>query len=373
MANRKSILLGIAVIFSCIVLTVLLAGMKKAPKEKKEIKKEIVVPVQKIKNENMELFLPVVGRLEAHDKLDVYSEVSGILQASSKSFLEGVKYQKGEVLLSIDNSKFQSEIYSLRSEFMNKIAGILPDLKYDYPDSYSSWLTYLDAFEIEHYILPIPEPNNTTEKYYLAGKKIYSDYYQIKSQEEQLRKYVIKAPFEGEVIEASIKPGTLVMTGQKLGEYVNTNCFDLVAGIDLNNLEGIKVGNAVKLYSASTGKEWKGIVSRISNKIDEKTQMVNVFVKVHGADLKDGMFLNADISLSNAITGVEIPRKLLIDSDNVYVVENGMVRIQKVSVVQRKEDSVVVQGLQNGCLLALKTNSLHKGLSVVSKLSETSN
>lgn len=365
MLKRKSILLGLLVIAACVVLSILFAGMKKAPKEKEAVAKEIVLPVQEVNNTELDLHLSVVGKLEAYSKMEVYAEVSGILENSGKAFLEGIQFSTGETLLSINKKKFESEVFSNRSSFMNKIANILPDLKYDYPDSYSVWEQYLKDFEVEQFISPIPEPLNEKEKYYLAGKSVYTDYYNLKSQEEQLRKYTIRAPFKGEVIESNIKPGTLVMSGQKLGEFVNTSVFDLVVGVDLNNLHGIETGNEVKLYSNATGQKWNGKVRRISNKIDDKTQMVNVYISVSGKGLKESMFLNADISLSHKILGIEIPRKLLVDSEHVFVVNNKMVHLQEIHVIQRKENTVIIEGLANGSLLALKTSAIHEGLTVV--------
>lgn len=364
MLKRKSILLGIGVIIVTMVLAFVFAGMKKAPKEREVVAKEIIVPVQSIKNSKIDLELSVVGNLEARDKVEVYAEVSGILKSSKKQFLEGVRFSKGENLISIQDDTYKAEVYSTRSSFMTEIASVLPDLKFDYPESYSAWEKYLQEFDVEKKLAPIPDAKNDKEKYYLAGKNIYTTYYNIKSLEEQLDKYTISAPFTGEIIESNIKPGTLVMSGQKLGEFVNTNAYDLVVGIDLNNLAGIKVGNKVNVYSNNTNGNWSGSVRRISKKVDTETQMVNVYIAVLGSDLKEGMFLNADIQLKRDVFGIEIPRKLLVDSEYVFTVSKGIINQQKVSIVQKKEDAVVIEGLQDGVQLVLKTSGIHKGISV---------
>ncbi len=364
MLKRKSILLGIAVIVATMGLAVVFAGMKKAPKEKKVVSKEIIVPVQSIKNSKIDLQLSVIGNLEARDKVEVYAEVTGILKSSGKQFLEGVSFSKGEKLLSIQDDTYRAEVYSKRSSFMTEIASVLPDLKFDYPESYSAWEKYLQNLDVENQLAPIPGAQNDKEKYFLAGKNIYTQYYSIKSLEQQLTKYTISAPFTGEIIESNIKPGTLVMSGQKLGEFVNTSAYDLVVGVDLNNLAGINVGNKVNVYSKNTNGNWIGSVRRISKKVDSDTQMVNVYIAVTGNNLKEGMFLNADVQLKKDVFGIEIPRKLLVNSEYVFTVVNGIINQQKVSIVQKKEDAVVVEGLNDGVQLVLKTSGIHKGISV---------
>lgn len=367
MLKRKSILLGILVIIVTTALAFIFAGMKKSPKERDVVIKEIVVPVQKIKNAKIDLVLSVVGNLEARDKVDVYTEVTGILLPSTKQFLEGVKFSKGDVLLSLNDEQFKSEVYSQRSSFMNEIATILPDLKFDYPESYTSWEKYLKNLNVEKKLAPIPAAKNEKEKYYLAGKNIYTEYYTIKSQENELSKYQIIAPFSGEVIESDIKTGTLVMAGQKLGEFANTAAYDLVVGVDLNSLTGIQEGNKVDIYSESTSGKWSGLVRRISNKVDDETQMVDIYITLNGKDLKEGMFLSANIELNKEVFGVEIPRKFLVNSEYVYLVNNGIVEQKKVSVVQKKTDSVVLEGLNDDALLVLKTTGMHNGIAVTTK------
>ena len=364
MLKRKSIILGILVIVVTMGLAFTFAGMKKAPAERKVVSKEIIVPVQTIKNDKIDLTLSVIGNLEARDKVEVYAEVTGILKSSRKQFLEGVSFSKGEKLLSIQDDKYRAEVYAKRSSFMTEIASVLPDLKFDYPESYSAWEQYLKELDVEKQLAPIPSAQNDQEKYFLAGKNIYTEYYNIKSLEQQLSKYAIIAPFSGEIIESNIKPGTLVMSGQKLGEFVNTNAYDLVVGIDLNNLAGIKLGNKVNVYSKNTNGNWAGSVRRISKKVDPETQMVNVYIAVSGNDLKEGMFLNADIQLKKDVFGVEIPRKFLVNSEYVFTVSKGIIKQQKVSIIQKKEDVVVIEGLKDGVKLVLKTSGIHKGIAV---------
>jgi len=363
MLKKKSVILGLLVALSLFVVAFVLAGMKEPPHEKKEVVKVLQIPVQKIENEQMELKHTVIGTLQAHEKVEVFAEVSGVLEFSNKSFLEGITYKKGETLLKINDTQMRTGLYANKSSLMTAIASLLPDLKFDYPDSYEGWKKYLSEFDVEKHIASIPPAKNDQEKYFIAGKNIYKSYYDIKSEEELLTKYTIDAPFMGRVSESYIKPGTLVRTGQKLGEFISTNTYDLVVGVDLNSLKNIELGNQVKLFSENINQEWTGKVSRIGSKIDSQTQMVNVYIAVSGDNLKDGMFLSADISLKTNIEGVEIPRKLLIDESYVYVMQNNIVEKLKIDIVQQKEGFFITNSLENGSLLVLKTSGIHKGIS----------
>jgi len=362
MLKKKSIILGVLVAISLFITAFVLAGMKEPPRENEPIVKKMQIPVQKVMNEELALKHSVIGTLQAHEKVEIYAEVSGILKRTDRQFLEGLNYKKGEVLLQINDTKMRTSLYAKKSGLMTSIASLLPDLKFDYPDSYESWKTYLSQFDIEKPISSIPQAKNEKEKYFLAGKNIYKSYYDIKSEEEQLTKYTIKAPYKGQVCESNIKAGTVVRTGQKLGEFVNTDTYDLMVGVDLNSLKSIKVGNEVKLYSENINGEWLGLVSRIGHKINAQTQMVNVYISVAGKDLKEGMFLSADIEMKNRVNGIEIPRKLIIDESYVYLLEKGIVVKKKIDIKQNRDNTVIASGLDDGNLLILKTSGIHKGI-----------
>ena len=143
---------------------------------------------------------------------------------------------------------------------------------------------------------------------------------------------------------------------------MNTASYDLLVGVDLNNLRNIKVGNQVKLYSENINGEWIGIVSRVGSKIDAQTQMVNIYISVSGDDLKEGMFLSAKIALQQEVNGIEIPRKLLIDESFVYILKNEIVEKVKIDILQSKENTVITNSLHDGCLLIMKTSGIHKGI-----------
>jgi len=247
MWKRKSILLGIIVLVVSFGVSAMFAAMKEPPKRKEATTKELILPVRKIQNQTIPMVVSSVGNLEAHEKLEVYAEVNGILEKSRQLFLEGVSFQKGEVLLKIRDDKYRVSLYAKKSSLMNQIATVLPDLKFDFPESYQEWQNFLASFSIEENLKPIPEPRNKKEKYFIAGKNIYQTYYDIKSMEEELLKYTVRAPFTGKITESNIKTGTLVRSGQKLGEFLNTASYDLLVGVNLNDLSVIQVGSSVLL------------------------------------------------------------------------------------------------------------------------------
>ncbi len=344
--RQISIVLAVLVIIGAVIASRFLGSKEE---EKPEAKPKALPKVNTItiKNSNIQAPIIVTGKLVAPDKVELFAEVSGVLLKSSQAFKEGNAFARGNLMISIDDEEARLNMLSQKSALLNAITRMMPDMKLDYPEAYPDWQQYLDKFDVESNLKPLPEVNQDKVRYYVIANNIYNQYYAIKSQEARLRKYRIYAPFSGVVSEANINPGTLVRVGQKLGEFINAYNYELQAAVSVGDLEFMKVGDQVKLTSDNISGEWLGVIKRISNRIDPSTQSVNVFIGVGGKKLKEGMFLSGTIKADEVSQAVSISRNLLNDDNQVFIVENKRLKLQEVKPVRYTGNEVVVKGLKN--------------------------
>ncbi|WP_272151524.1 efflux RND transporter periplasmic adaptor subunit [Tenacibaculum aiptasiae] len=336
------VLLGIAFLTSNY-----LKNSKKVP-EQKVTKVEKTVFVKEVKNGDVAINISANGNLVAKNKVDIYSEVQGVLETTGKDFRVGVSYKKGQILLRINNQEFYASIQSQRSSLQNLIASIMPDMRLDYPDSFESWNTYLKNFDINKTVQPLPTPKSDKEKYFITGRNIYTTFYTIKNLEARLGKYNIRAPFNGVLTEALVTNGTLVRSGQKMGEFIDNSVFELALSVNGGLVDVLEVGKLVALHNLEKTKVWKGKVSRINGKIDQASQTVQVFIEVKGKDLREGMYLEANVPVKSEKEAIEINRKLLVENKAVYVVRNNVLDLVEINPVHFNENTVVIKGLANG-------------------------
>ncbi len=360
----KKIISFAVIVFVSITVTLFLVSLKSAPKRKPPTDNRPVVSTLQVENKSIYLTVPVIGRLSAHEKVDILAEVTGVLLASPKEFLTGQSYRKGEVMLRINREETELSLKAQRSGLLTAIAALLPELKFDYPESYNLWNTYLQSFDIESVTQPLPKSLNEREKFFVANKGIYNSYYQIKAQESRLRKFTIRAPFDGVLIQSNITPGNLARVGQPLGVLVNPATYDLTTSMSIDEVAHIAVGDQVSLNSETIPGEWTGEVTRISHGMDEKSQMVKVYISVAAPELRDGMFLEGNVRSSVSIDGFELPRKMLRHGDTVLEVVDGIIQYHEVNVVSTSGETAIVSGLENGLLLSTTTQNLYAGAEV---------
>lgn len=365
MIRRISTIAAVVILVGAFALSKQLAAMKEPPKEDPQVKQVTLVEVLKVSNGAVPGQIDVNGRLLAREKINVVSEVSGRLLASRRQFKEGVAFRKGETLFRLDDTDFRLSLVATRSGFQSLLTQLLTDLKIDYPDNFSNWKAYVDNFDPAKSLPALPQVSSAQEKGYLVAKNVYNQYYNIQSQEAKLRKYTFRAPFSGVVDKASINPGSMVAAGQNLGAFLNNQNFELEAGVNIAQVGNVTVGNTVRLTSPDIAGEWEGTVRRISKSIDPATQNVTAYIQVKGNELREGMYLRGTIGDGTIENATVIPRKLLVGGDQVYTIQDSVLKLTTVNVVRESGSEAIVKGLPNNTLLLnSEVSGVYEGMKV---------
>jgi membrane fusion protein, multidrug efflux system len=108
-------------------------------------------PPQSVKNT-----IELDGRLNAYEKINLSAEVQGRLLPTGKSIKVGSTFAKGDILYQIESKDDEYSLKAQRSQLFNFITQIMADLKFDYPAEFPKWQAYLDAFNIESTVKPLP-------------------------------------------------------------------------------------------------------------------------------------------------------------------------------------------------------------------------
>lgn len=350
---RKIILYaaGVLIVAASIFLGNYLIKINQKPKPKfKKDKKTVFVTT--VENGETPVLITTNGSLVAKNKIEIYSEVQGVLQPTAKLFKAGTVYTKGETLLKIDNEEFYASLQAQKSNFVNLITAILPDIKLDFSAQFDKWNNYVSNIDINKPLPNLPQFSTDKEKYFVTGKNIVTTYYNIKNLEVRLSKYVVRAPFSGILTEALVTNGTLVRTGQKLGEYIDTSVFEIEIALSAQYANFLKVGNTIELTTLDNSKTYLGKITRVNGKIDATSQTINAFAQVTGGDLKEGMFLQARLNGNPEPNSFQVDRKLLINNNALYIVESdSILTLKTINPVFFSSDKVIVKGLEDNTLV----------------------
>ncbi|WP_458629019.1 efflux RND transporter periplasmic adaptor subunit [Winogradskyella sp. PC D3.3] len=352
---RKIILsvLGILFIIGAIIYANYLIDNKHKPKPvvPKVVK---TVLVDTVENTTVPILISSNGNLRAKERVELYSEVQGIFKIGPKLFKPGQKYNKGETLIRLDASEYYASVQSSKSNLYNSIAAIMPDLRLDFPDIFPKWQGYLNRFDLNKTTPKLPEISNEKENYFITGRGIVSAYYNVKNLEQRLTKYRIVAPFSGILTEALVTEGTLIRSGQKLGEFINPSVYEMEVAVSKSYADVLKEGEDVSLTNLEKTKTYNGTVSRVNGSIDATTQTITVYIEVKHADLKEGMYLEANLNAEKVENAIEIDRNLLLDSQEIYIVRDSLLDVISVKPAHFSKEKVVLKEVPNGTIILKK-------------------
>jgi multidrug efflux pump subunit AcrA (membrane-fusion protein) len=350
MRNIILSIFGVLLIIGSIFIAKLLIDNKSKPKPviEKVVK---TVYIDTVKNQTIKIKIPANGNLVAKRRVELYAEVQGVFRSGSKLFKPGQHYSKGEILISIDASEYYASVQSAKSELYNTIAAIMPDLRLDFPNMFQKWQNYLIRFDLDKTTPKLPEMSSEKENYFITGRGIVSSYYNVKNLEQRLAKYNITAPFNGILTEALTTEGALIRSGQKLGEYIDPSVYEMEIALSKSYASLLKVGENVALQNIEHTESYNGTVSRVNGSIDAATQTITVFIEVQDENLKEGMYLEANLDAKEEQNAIEISRNLMLDGNQIFILKDNTLDIIDVQPVFYSETTVVLKGVPDGTII----------------------
>lgn len=368
MRKYLSIIGAILLIAAALFIANKVANTPKKQK-KKPAKAQTFVQIDTVQNKTIPIVINSGGTIYAKQKIDLYAEVQGVLEEVYKEFKPGTYFGKGETILRINSDEHRANLLALRSNFYSALTAIMPDLQLDFPDVYPKWNNYLTQIDIKKPLPTLPEFSNDQEKYFITGRAILNAYYNVKNAEVRLGKYRIVAPFSGYLSETRVNPGMLIRQGQQLGEFISNQVYELEVTVNADYLNILQKGKEVQLYNLDHSNSWTGIVKRINPKVEMNSQTVSVYIELRDQELREGMYLEASLKAKPVDNAYEVKRNLVVDDTKLYVLQDSILTLKTIQALHFTENTVVVQGLENGDkVLAKPVPGAYDGMVVKTQL-----
>ena len=326
-----------------------------------------VVEVEEVNTDNVNIYGEYVGRINAHQFVEVRARVEGYLE--KMLFDEGTFVEKGQTLFIIDPLLYKANVESARARLNKAKAQALKaerDLNRIKPLYEENAASQLDldnavaAYETSHADVVIGEADLT--------------------QAEMVLSYTsVKSPISGYISERNVDIGTLVGPGGKslLATVVKTDTvridFSMTAldylrskdrNVNIGKKDSTRNWDSYVTVTLADGREYpdKGLVDFADPQVDPQTGTFSVRAEMpnQNRELLPGQFTRVKMLLDVRENAVVVPSKALeIEKGGayIYVVRNDSVvekryveigpEIENNTVVERglaKGEKIVVEG-----------------------------
>lgn len=359
--NIRKAIISIAVVVVAIFLAMSLSqyfvDRKEIPESREKEEVKLYVKATPVSYKMNYAGITVTGRLSSQHEVDLSAEVLGQLLPGNVNLKEGTTFKKGNLLIRIFDEEAKSNLKASKSRFLNGIAGILPDMKIDFPESYGKWTNFFNEINITKLLPNLPNIDSDKEKVFLASRNILNDYYTIQSAEIRLSKYKIYAPFNGTFTNVMMEVGSVVNPGSRIATMIKTDKLELEVPVKIEDIYLVNVGDNVVASTKDGLYSWNGKVVRKADYVDPNSQSITVFVALEPTKSKplyQGQYLKAVFAEQNLDNSMEIPRNAIFNKEMVFTVEDGKLKKQRVNILKTNHTSVLFSGLESGTMVVVE-------------------
>ena len=347
----------IAVLAAGVGSFIALAEAKEAPEKKEQTVRTVSLHVEKARTELVTLSVNTQGEIRPKTEIDLIPQVSGVIVSISNSFAEGAAFNPGTPLIQIDKSDYELTVKSAEAalaEARVKLEKELANAKIK-KKQWKEWVKDGD---------PTPLALNAHQ---VAGAQaqLQAAEATLNAAELKLARTTITVPFKGRVLERFVGVGQFVSSGTKLGRVFATDTVEIRLPLTDTQLAELRLpigfvatgDNAPTVdFTANLGgvdHVWQGRIVRVNPSVDRKTRLVYAIAEVNdpygaaadnGMPLAVGLFVSAKIDSSVSQTVMVLPRLALRRKDQVYVIQDGKLRIRTVDVISTTEDKLYLAG-----------------------------
>jgi RND family efflux transporter MFP subunit len=317
-----------------------------------------VVRVINLKTGPQPVYILGEGTVRPLREINLVPQVDGKVVYVSSALVNGGEFSQGDILLRIDPVDYQLAVTLAKAKVKDSESN-LKLVQEDAAAAQEEW-RQLHAGGPKANINPPPlvakEPQLAA-----AEAKLEADRADLRSALLNLERTELKSPFDGRVSQENVDIGQYVSPGQVLATLYSTEAAEIILPLADEDLFWFDVpgftpnnspGAPAKVLAQLAGLErtWSGSVVRTEGRLDERTRMINVVVRVEKPYAKKpplpvGLFVFVEIEGRTVPDAAVIPRSALHQGDVVWVVDNNdRLRFREVDVARVQGDEVMVEG-----------------------------
>ncbi|MBT8038695.1 MAG: efflux RND transporter periplasmic adaptor subunit [Xanthomonadales bacterium] len=356
--------LGLIALSIVVVLVMVAIAQGKRPDRKDEGNQAVLVEAIQAEVSSLNFSVTSQGAVRPRTETTLVAEVSGQIVTVSPNFVPGGFFRKGEVLLQIDPSDYDTALLRAQANLASRQAQ-LSDWKARSEQALKDWQNLGRSGEPSDLVLRKPQLAE-------AQAAVQAAQAELQQAERNLQRTRIRLPYEGLVRNKLVDVGQFVSPGTPLGVTFAVDRAEIRLPLSSSDLQFLELPSATRLdadkrvpvvLTSQNGGEngrWMGEIVRTEGVVDQASRVVYAVTevvdpyRVLGQSLQDelkmGTFVRAEIEGRRVEDVVVLPRSVLLPDDTVLVAnEDRKLEIRPVTVARAEPRQVYVsEGVESG-------------------------
>ncbi|XQW86789.1 efflux RND transporter periplasmic adaptor subunit [Thalassotalea piscium] len=330
---------------------------------------QLNVDVMTLTKSDTTIYINSYGKVQPRTQSILFPQVSGQIIHINPNFRDGGFFDKGDVLVELDDRDNRAEINIAKSALFSAQQA-LSEEKARVVQAKQDWQRLGNEGEPSDLVLRKPQ-------LLAAEANVYSAQASLTKAELALERTKIKAPFTGRILKKEVDLGQVVSSGTQLAEIYAVDYVEVRLPIQNKDLSYMILPESnrfndkaskqplVELSSdlLNIPQTWKGKVVRTEGAFDSASQQLFVVAQIddpyglnqtEGLPLKIGQYVKASIVGKTVQNALVIPNKSIYQGSYVYTVEHNVLKRKDVNLAWQNDDIALIRtGLVEGELLVL--------------------
>lgn len=330
---------------------------------------QLSVQVQKLTRADLNITIDSYGTIKPRTQSVLLPQVSGQIINISPKFRAGGFFEKGDVLVQLDQRDLlaevkiaQASLFSAKQNFSEEQARV--------EQAKQDWQRLGNSEQAPDLVLRKPQ-------LMAAQASVYSAEASLAKAELALERSHIVAPYTGRVLSKSVDVGQVVNAGTELAEIYAIDYVEIRLPLKNKDLpymvlpersrfqnDNEQTQPTVTIYSDLAARQsWQGKVVRTEGAFDQDSQQLFVVAQIDdpyakhesgSLPLKIGQYVSAEIAGKVIESALAIPNKAIYQGTYVYIVEDNVLKRKNIDIAWQNDDVAVIKaGLAPEQLLVL--------------------
>lgn len=369
----KRVLIPVAILITTIVLSqMIITNPPKSNRGEGAASAQITVETLKLEPQSYPVLINSFGTVQPRTKSILVAQVSGEINEVSRQFRDGGFFEKGDVLVQLDDRDHRAEVNINQSSLLSAKQVLLEE-EARAKQALIDWQRLGNGSEPSGLVLRKPQLA-------AAQAQVLSAQAKLEKAKLLLERTTIVAPYAGRILKKHVDLGRVVVSNTQLADIFAVDYVEIRLPINNKDLSFMMLpeeyrhsnkevlGSSVTLRSNLIGQQrWQGKVVRTEGAIDENTQQLYIVAQIDDpynvsndnvAPIKIGQYVNAEIIGRTIEQALVIPNSAIYQGSYVYVVEHAndktVLKRREINIRwQNSQDAIIESGISFGDDLVL--------------------
>ncbi|WP_371195181.1 efflux RND transporter periplasmic adaptor subunit [Glaciecola sp. SC05] len=344
-AKRKKPIAGLLQVTGVILLMVIAFVYSREPSPEtnsarsaspQPMSQAVLVDVMKPIASSGEIAIKSTGSVTVRSYVDLASQVSGRVVATSNALRNGGRFTAGETLVRLDKTDFALALNQVQADVTSAQAA-LELSQAEASVDINSYKRLHPGKEVPALIAKVPQIAQA--KAQLQAATARRDIAQV-----NLERSAFSLPFAGAVVESSADEGQILTAGQSFGRAYALDAVEIVISLAPQELAQLMPVQGRAVTINADGATFEGRIDRVAAERNSRTQFSQVFINFDTRQpIKPGTFVTVLLNSSTINNIFMLPDSAIQVGQTLWIAKDSALHSVSAKVIGRNGDQYIVE------------------------------